>query len=258
MKKNQLFIYINIFLILAGQGFAQSPDSLSIVKAYKHLLDSKVQIYRITRDKAYEIYYPEFDLIQIDLADAVNIMEDNFMQLEDVLSKTGNEREYNSLLDVWNNIRYYTLVKPTRKNFNKYYYDAKTFEAQLNVLLKKLEDQYPDIKHFGESDHFKLYAFRAGVFLINTGYLIDKFPINKSLQQLFESELNKAETLLQYAKEKGYFQMNKNPFLLAKMLNNWKFFKYNLHNPLFRTDRLLFSLANILNHEVEKLHILVN
>ncbi len=256
MNKIISLFFINFFLATPLWSTGQKLSDSGIRDSYQALLECKVQIYRITRDKAYEIYFPDFELIETDLADVVNTMEENFALLDKILQKSEYKQDYNNLMNVWNNIRFYTLVKPTKKSFNRYFFDAKTFESLINTVLKKMEDREGTGKIPG-TDMRKLYRFRSCIYLINTGYLINKHPINKSLATLFEKELNKAENLLAYAKERGYFKMNRKPVLLAKMLNNWKYYKYNLHNPLFRADKLVFSLANTLNYESYKLNILI-
>jgi len=241
-----LYIVLAFSLTLPAQTTAEGQET----EIFRAVADMRVQIARIARDKIYEIYYPRFPLLAPDLADAVRMAEKHAVVMETYAEK---HPFLNQAVDVWNNLRFHTMEKLTAKKFVKFYYDTRTLDNLLNISLDRLEEIYPSSDR-GRTEFRKQKDFQTGVFRLNTGYMTRKYAVAKSLENLENREIERLEKqTFQYAKNRGYFQSPGKAEMLAALLNDWNFLKYNLHNALFPADRIVFSVSNSLRKRTERL-----
>jgi hypothetical protein len=177
------------------------------------------------------------------LAEAINVLENKITSVEDKLGKVQGKETLQQAVSVWNNLRFHAMRKLDEKSFSRFYYDTKTFENFLDIILNKLEDQY-DFGTRKLDEEKKRYLLQAGVFQVNIGYMTRKHPISKSMEKIWEESIQNVEDLLGYAKRMGYFSRSKYPDILSEILNDWLYLKYNMSNVFFPADKTIFSVTN--------------
>ncbi len=251
MKKILLFFLVLISL-RTGFSATGNPAGDRQMKIYEAMLKMQVASYRIARDKLYEIYHPDFELIQPDLAEAITIFENNITYLHQVLTDATYQAELDRLTDVWNNMRFHILDILTKKNYARFYYDSMTMDNLLGVILNKYEDKYGlnDKQHL---DLKKQYTFCKSVYLTNIGFLTRKYDMARSLHSLFEQNIDRVERLLRYAIRNKYARNPRTSDEMARLLNDWKYFRYNTSNALFSAERSLFATANSIDFHTKRL-----
>jgi len=251
MKKILLFL-LGFSSLYSGFSATGNPAENRHMKVYEAMLKMQVASYRIARDKLYEIYHPDFELIQPDLAQAITIFENNITFLHQVLTDATYQAELDRLTDVWNNMRFHILDVLNKKNYARFYYDSMTMDNLLGVILNKYEDKYGlnDKRHL---DLKKQYTFCKSVYLTNIGFLTRKYNMARSLHSLFDQNIDRVERLLRYAIRNKYAQNPRTSEEMARLLNDWKFFRYNTSNVLFSAERTLFATANSIDFHTKHL-----
>ena len=213
---------------------------------YESILEMQVTSYRLSRDKLYEIYYPDFALIQPDMAQAITISENTIGQILEAIDGTEMERSFGAVEDIWNQMRLGMLNPLTEKEFVKFYYDCKTMDQLLTVMAdsleSKLEKKYPSIRE----TRLK-YEIRKLIFITNIGYMTQNYPLSQSLQNILPKAVLKTKSYLNEIRKRHARNGTLTTPMLAKVLNDWHFYYFNLHNALFSPEQTLFSMANSLN-----------
>ncbi|NPA43577.1 MAG: hypothetical protein GXO27_06095 [Chlorobi bacterium] len=249
MIKRLFSLLAVLWSLLPGEVLASAePITPEAVKVYTATLEMRVQIYRISRDKIYEIFYPEFELIRHDLADAVDILE---AQVK-ILEKNAKKRPYlNEAVNLWNNLRFHAMRKLDKKEFVRFYYDTQTVDNLLQITLDKLEEEF-GLTEKKWVELRKRYGLQASVFRLNTGYMTKKYGFPKSVQHILDKEIPQIEeNTFVYAKRQGYFSDSPMADLLVIIMNDWVFLKYNFHNVLFGADRTIFAVTNSMYKRIE-------
>ncbi len=251
MKKIILF-FLTVLLFRPGYAGNDTPAADRQMKVYEAMLKMQVASFRIARDKLYEIYHPDFKLIQPDLAEAISIFENNITYLHQVLHDAAYQAELDRLTDVWNNMRFHILDVLDKKNYARFYYDSMTMDNLLSVILNKYEDKYKlnDKRHL---DLKKQYTFCKSVYLTNIGFMTRKYDMARSLHSLFEQNIDRVERLLRYAIRNKYARNPRTSDEMARLLNDWKYFRYNTSNVLFSAERTLFATANSIDYHTKLL-----
>ena len=251
MKKILLF-FMAFCSFQPGFSIPGNPVDDQHKKVYEAMLKMQVASYRIARDKLYEIYHPDFELIQPDLAEAITIFENNITYLHQVLTDAAYQAELDRLTDVWNNMRFHILDVLTKKSYARFYYNSMTMDNLLGVMLNKYEDRYGlnDKQHL---DLKKQYTFCKSVYLTNIGFLTRKYDMARSLHNLFDQNINRVERLLGYAIRNKYARNPLTSDEMARLLNDWKYFRYNTSNVLFSAERTLFATANSIDFHTKRL-----
>lgn len=250
MKKR---IWLTLTLLMLQPVFSQNKPTGNLhMQVYESMLKMQVASFRIARDKLYEIYHPDFALIQPDLAEAIGIFENNITYLKQVLHDDTYQAELDRLTDVWNNMRFHILDVLNKHNYARFYYDSMTMDNLLGVILNKYEDKngLNDSRHL---DLKKKYTFTKSIYLTNIGYMTRKYNMARSLHSLFEQNLDQAERLLNSSFRKKYASNMQTSELTARLLNDWNFFRYNTSNVLFSAERILFATANSIDFHTQLL-----
>ncbi len=242
--KKHLFFYLLFYTIILPAEPASTPDP-NAEKLFLAALEMRVQIYRISRDKIYEIYYPDFESLQPDLAEAINVLEEKISEVEHFSEEVQGVAQLRQAVSVWNNLRFHALRKLEKKDIVRFYYDTQTFDNFLKILMEKLKEAYAfNEKKWTELE--KRYLLQVAVFKVNIGYMAKHYDFSKSMEHIMVNGIRTVEETFQYAKSEGYFSGDKLTDLLVPVLNDWLFLKYNLNNVLFKTDLVVYSVTNSL------------
>jgi hypothetical protein len=245
MRIKGVLLILLIFAFSRTEATVKEEPGEGVKEIYTAALEMRVQIYRITRDKIYEIYHPGFELIQPDLADAVEILEEKISEVESFPDDIQGKEHLQQAVSVWNNLRFHTMRKLEKKDFVRFYYDTQTFDNFLRIMIEKLEDVYKlQGKEWEELK--KRYTLQSVFFKVNIGYLAGKNNISKSMQNVMSENLKIADGLFTYAKQQGYFTNSGITTDLVNVLNDWLFLKYNLNNVFFTADLTVFSTTDSL------------
>jgi len=223
--------------------WSQEKDPLPL---YESILEMQVASYRLSRDKLYEIYFPDFELIQPDMGQAITISEQTIGNILESIEGTGMEEQFGAVEDIWNNMRLGMLNPLSEKEFVKFYYDCKTMDQLLSVMADTLEERlvktHPDIR-----DIRLKYEIRKAVYLTNIGYITAHYPLSQSLKGILRESVGKAKAYLNEIRRRKAGTAGASVPMLAQVLNDWNFYYFNLHNVLFSPEKTLFSMANTLN-----------
>ncbi len=239
---NKIYFLFLLFFLLLPRASAKEMPSEDIEQVYLSAWKMRVEIYRIARSKLYEIFYKDFDLIQPDLADAIDILENQIVYIQGFEGEETSKQFFNQAVDVWNNLRFHTVRRLEKKDFVRFYYDTQTFDNYLKIMLEKLEDQY-DFSSVYWQELKKRYHLKTILFKINIGYLARKNKISQSMNRILDQNMPEVEKIFHYAREKGYLNQEQIAKILANLLNDWLLIKYNMSNVLFSADRTIYALT---------------
>jgi len=252
-KKFLTFVFIS--LTLFSRAGEKAPPVKPAEEIYIASLEMSVQIYRIARDKIYEIYYPDFELLQNDLADAIDILEEKISVVENAPAELHGKEQLQQAVSVWNNLRFHSMRKLEKKDVVRFYYDTQTFDNFLKILREKIEDQY-EFNSPAWQELKKRYHLQASVFKVNTGYMTRSYGLAESLSHLAEKEMNEVDRLFDEAKTRKFLLHSVTGDLFAMLMNDWTFLKYSINNTLFTTDLTCFSVSNTIYNRIHLINIL--
>jgi len=243
MKKRLITV---VMMILTLQGTMAQEDMLRL---YESILEMQVASFRLSRDKLYEIYHPDFDLLPADMAQAVSLSEDMMSQITEAVDGTEWERQFGAVEDVWNHLRLAMIGPLEPAEYTRFYYDCVTLDRYLDVLADtleaRLEVRYPHVNRIRNQ-----YNLRKHIFLVNTGYMTRHHRLAASMQNILPQSLPRLKEQLASLKKDASQLDGDSIQLLASILNEWNFFEYNLGNVLFSPEKTLFTMANTLNLHV--------
>jgi len=244
-----------LMLWMAGaEAFPQSEAGRQ-KEVYAAALQMRTEIYRLARNKLYEIFHPDFELISNDLADAISKTE----EYAAVLEETDDPNAQEAVL-MWNNLRLYSMQRLKKDEFVKYYYDTKTLDQILTIILEKLDEGPLAGMHDKQWEEFKKRQnLRTSVFKINIGYMTKKHDLSQSIAHILEKEIPVIETnTFEYARAQGYFAAPSTRAILKAILNDWLFLKENFFNVFYEADRTVFSVSNSMYVRIGWLDRLLN
>jgi len=247
--RNGLLLILSLWLPVSVFSFSPEKEIPSEAKEiYTATLKMRVQIYRIARDKVYEIYHPGFELLLPDLVEAIGMLEEQVSVLE---NHTDSYPFLDEAVNVWNNLRFHSMKKLEKKEFLKFYYDTRTVDNLLKITLDKLEEKYGfSGKKWKELR--KRRELQSSVYKINIGYMTKKYAMSKSVENILDKEIPVIEqNTFGYAKKQGYFSNSELAGLLVMLMNDWRFLKYNFHNVFFQADRTVFAVSNSINRRID-------
>ncbi len=240
-------VYILLLqLLIMNPLRAQAPALSPLEKneqLYRDVLEIRVQIFRIDRDKIYEMHQPGFNLVQEDLAEAIGILEEKLSALESQLHLAEAQNQLEQAVKLWDNLRFHALAKLDNKTFARFFYDTKTFDSFLEIMLNKMEDKFGFKSEKYENLRANYEAIR-NLYIMNVGYMTDKYPVNKSFEKLFYQNKSALSGYLEQIKNRKSFSNEKTARYLAKALNEWKFLRYNMANGFIPAEKTVFASVN--------------
>ncbi len=252
--RNFVYIFPVVFLIMSSLR-AQAPAVSTLEKneqLYRDVMEIRIQIFRIDRDKIYEMHQPGFSLIQEDLAEAIGILEEKLGSLENRLHLVETQNQLEQAVKLWDNLRFHALAKLDKKSFARFFYDTKTFDSFLEIMLNKMEDKF-GFKAKKYADMRANYEAIRNLYIMNVGYMTDKYPVNKSFEKLFYQSKSKVAEYLESMKSRKSFKDEKTARYLAKSLNEWKFLRFNMSNGFIPAERTVFASVSTMHFYLSKL-----
>jgi hypothetical protein len=243
MKK----IIWGLVMMVMGPSWGEAQTDMRAL--YESILEMQVASMRLSRDKLYEIYHPNFELLQPDMARAISISEDMMARITEAMDGSEWERQFGAVEDVWNHLRLSMMSPLAPEEYTRFHYECVTLNRYLDVLADtleaRLESRYPHLDRVRNR-----YALRQGVYLVNTGYMTRHHRLAQSMQHILDENLPQVRERLEKLKKNPPLASSSSISLLAAVLNEWNFFHYNLSNPLFSPEKTLFSMANTLNWHI--------
>ncbi len=248
-----LLKYISILLTIFAFSLAQGQNSLSQQQGfYRDIMEIRVQIYRISRDKLYEMNHPGFDLIQKDLGDAIMILEEKLTDVESALDVPETKNELQQVIKLWDNLRLNAMRKLNKKSFGKFYYDTKTFDNYLRIIADKWKDKF---QLSGEKwkNIRRYYDGMRTLYQMNIGYMVDKHPVNESFAHIYGKSKGRFVKFINTLKQSTSPTDTETARFLANAFNQWNFLRYNMANQFMPAEKTVFESTNLLHFFLKRI-----
>jgi len=245
-------LFVIILSITAFPSASAQTQSGKARAFYRDIMEMRVQIYRISRDKLYEMNHPGFDLIQKDLGDAIMILEEKLSDVESALDVPETKNELQQVIKLWDNLRLNAMRKLDKKRFGKFYYDTKTFDNYLRIIADKWQDKF---QLSGEKwkNIRRYYDGMCSLYQMNIGYMVDKHPVNESFMHIYGKSKGRFVKFIDMLKQSTSPTDTETARFLAKAFNQWNFLRYNMANQFMPAEKTVFESTNLLHFFLKRL-----